>query len=50
MKNLTDFHIAVETGLDQHLRTARRQLNGRYLLFGEYFAELNNPLSSKLAK
>ena len=31
-------------------RTARRQLNGRHLLFGEYyFAVLNNPLSLKLA-
>ena len=30
-------------------RTARRQLNRRYLLFGEFFAELNNPLSPKLA-
>ena len=31
-------------------RAARRQLDGRYLLFGEYiFAVLNNPLSPKLA-
>ena len=31
-------------------RTARRQLDGRHLLFGEYyFAVLNNPLSPKLA-
>ena len=31
-------------------RTARRQLDGRHLLFGEYyFAVLNNPLSLKLA-
>ena len=37
--------------LDQKIaRTARRQLDGRHLLFGEfYFAVLNNPLSPKLA-
>ena len=32
-------------------RTARRQLDGGHLLFGEYyFAELNDPLSPKLAE
>ena len=31
-------------------RTARRQLEGRHLLFEEYyFAALNNPFSPKLA-
>ena len=30
-------------------RTTRRQLEGRHLLFGEYFAVLNNPLSLKRA-
>ena len=24
-------------------KTAKRQLEGQHLLFGEYFAELNNP-------
>ena len=48
MKNLTDFHKMVETGVDPCLRTAKRQLHGQHVLF-DYFVELNNPLSAKPA-
>ena len=48
MKNLTDFHKMVETHVDPCLRTAERQLHGWHVLF-DYFVELNNPLSAKLA-